>query len=478
MTALGARVDLAGGRQVQLAAAVLTSVLLGASLAVSDGSVPVAVILLIAIGAVVTCIVSVELALAALIVTCPIGLEQLTGGDRPLLQSFGGWAVSSVRLGVLLLLGLTVLAIRGLPRRLVFEEYVYLGLVGWFSATLLFSPDPFAGIRFTAKLAVVLVAWLAFGWLVRRRGERFMWRLLMGTLAGALVVAYVLIALGLNFVVNPDGTKRFAALADPSSGPVCLAALALPALYLWFRDRRPIGLLLYFMAWVPVLLSVTRIAILGFVIASLVLAAVMRRWVEAAAIGLIVGVAAFSYAPLRERMAFGSDSQSWQTIAATVQNQGVGGLNTQGRTELWSFLSQQYHAHPIAGSGVGASEAVLQSSSSFGGLSQAHSDYMAVLVNGGLIALGLWLVAFGGLMVRFFRLRGPAAPAAAVVSLYLVVAITDNAVEMYAYLGIPLAAFVAIALEADRRRRASVGLARRGDRPSVVGERRYAPQLS
>jgi O-antigen ligase len=178
----------------------------------------------------------------------------------------------------------------------------------------------------------------------------------------------------------------------------------------------------------------------------------MRRWLQALTVGLIIGAVVVSYGPLRERKAFGSDAESWQTIAATVQSQGVQGLNTQGRTEVWGFLAQQYHEHPIAGNGVGTSEAVLASSPTFGGLSQAHSDYMAVLVNGGLIALGLWLVSFGGLAVRFARLGGVAAPAAAAVVLYLLVAITDNAIEMYAYLGIPLAALVAIALNADSRR--------------------------
>ncbi len=78
-------------------------------------------------------------------------------------------------------------------------------------------------------------------------------------------------------------------------------------------------------------------------------------------------------------MAFGSDAQSWQTIAATFHYEGLQGLNTEGRTELWGVLAQQYHAHPITGSGVGTSEAVLLATPSFGGVSQAHSDYMAAL---------------------------------------------------------------------------------------------------
>ncbi len=423
---------------------------MGAAVAASGGAVPVTVILLAGIGALVTFAISAEVALAAVIVTSPYGLENLTGGDRPLLQSFGGWAVSSVRLGVLLLLGLAVLALRGLPRRLVFQEYVYLGLIAWISATLVFSPDLFAGGRFTAKLAVLLVAWLAFGWMVRSFGERFMWRLLLATLAAALLAAYALLATGLNFHHYPDAPSRFAGLAEPASGALSLATLALAALFLWLRERHQVALILYLLAWVPILMSITRIAIFGFAIASLLLAILMGRRLQGMGIALCVTVVLFSFAPLRERMVFGNNAESWQTVAATVQNQGVEGLNTEGRTELWEVLSQEYHDHPIAGSGAGASEAVLRSSSaSFSGVVQAHSDYMALLVNGGLIAIALWLLSLGGLAVRFARVRGAASPAAAAIVLYFLAAITDNAIEMYAYLGIPLAALIAIGLAAD-----------------------------
>ncbi len=445
-------------RQVALASALVACVLMGGAIATSSSAVPVTAILLIVIGAVVTFAMAAEVALVALIATSPLALEGLTGGERSLLESFGGWAVSSVRLGVLLLVGLAVLALRGLPRRLVPEEYVYMGLIAWIATTLLFSPDQFAGVRITAKIAVLLVAWLAFGWVVRRFGIRFMWRLLLVTLAAALFVDFILIAQGLSFHHYPDAPRRFAGLAEPASGALSLSALALPALFLWFRERHRVALILYLLTWIPVLMSVTRIAIIGFALSSIVLAAVMRHWLQSAAIAFTVSLVLLSYAPLRERMAFGSDAQSWRTITATFQNEGVEGLNTQGRTELWSDLARQYHVHPIEGSGVGASEEVLRSSGRFtqgirpgrtGGVSQAHSDYMALLVNGGIIALVLWLLALGGLALRFLRAGGVAAPAAAAVILFLLAALTDNAIDMYAQLGIPVAALVAIALAGD-----------------------------
>jgi hypothetical protein len=449
-----------------LAAVGVASILAGSAVATSNASLPVVAILTIAVAAAALFAIAGEVVLVALIATSPIGFEQFTAGERSLLESYGGWAVSSVRLGVLLLVGLAVLAVRGLPRRLVAGEYVYLALVAWVAATLVFSPDLLAGVRFTAKLAVLPVAWLAFGWVIRRFGERFMWHLLLVTLAGALVIDYGLIALGENFHHYPDAGRRFAGLAEPASGALSLAALALAALFLWFRDRNRVALVLYVLAWTPILMSVTRIAIFGFAVSSILLAALMRRWLETATITLLIAVTLVSYAPFRERMAFGPDAQSWRTVTATFQSEGLQGLNTEGRTELWSVLARKFHEHPIEGSGVGTSEAVLRANSTFGGVAQAHSDYMALLVNGGVVALMLWLGAVVGLAVRFARTGGAAAPAAAVLLMYLVAAVTDNTIEMYAQLGIPLAALVAIAL-ATRERTSDAGR-RPGSGPLVA----------
>ena len=89
----------------------------------STGFVGVAVIIVLGI---VVYAAGADNVVALLVVTCPIGLEQVTSNQRSLLSSFGGFAVSSVRLGIILGIAGVLLLTRGLPRRLVWQERVYL----------------------------------------------------------------------------------------------------------------------------------------------------------------------------------------------------------------------------------------------------------------------------------------------------------------------------------------------------------------
>ncbi len=303
-----------------------------------------------------------------------------TDRRRPtLLQSFGGWAVSSVRLGVLLLVGPD--SARS-PR-----PAATLGL-----RRVRLSGADRLDVRHTAVLARSVRRCALYGQACR--GARSVARVRLGRpqvrrtlhvaltavhLGGALLADYALLATGPNFHHYPDAPSRFAGLAGTLPVAHCrLAVLALAALFLWFRDRHRVALVLYVLAWVPMLMSITRIAIFGFAIASLVLAVAHAPPAAGRRHRAHCWRRAVSYAPLRERMAFGSDAQSWQTIAATFAEPRVQGLNTQGRTELWSVSSRS----SITFTRLRVVARVLPrpcccSSASFGGVSQAHSDYMA-----------------------------------------------------------------------------------------------------
>ena len=166
----------------------------------------------------------------------------------------------------------------------------------------------------------------------------------------------------------------------------------------------------------------------------------------------------FSFAPLRERMAWGQAAESWTSIYESYQQHGTANLNLEGRLILWKPLWEEFTEHPL-GSGPGASTEVLERATREhiiragpGGVTtQAHSDYLALLVNGGVIALVLWLAALVGLFVRFARAGGASAIAAAGLVLYMTAAITDNSIEMYANVGIPLGAIIALAFVTARR---------------------------
>ncbi len=431
-------------RPIHFLSTSLASISTGAIVAATNSSVASAGALGIAICAVITLMVSVEALLIVLLGTSPIGLEQLTNGHRNLLTSYGGFDVASLRLGILVAAGGVVLAVRGLPRRLVWQEKAYAILILWLLASLAISPNVFGGIRYTAKVSALFVAWLAFSCLVRRYGRKVIIRLMLITLALLLLCDYALLAAGLTYS-GAGGVARFGGAANaPSAGALSVAILALVALYVWLSDHKRYALILYVLAWGPVLLSVTRIAIAGFLLSSVLLSTLMGRLRQALFIVLLIGLVTVSYAPLRERMAFGSASQSWQAVLSSFQKQGVGGINTEGRLHLWTPLWEQFQHSPVIGSGVGESEAVVGSITD-AYAQQAHSDYLAMLVNGGLVAGGLWLLSLGGLAFRFMKRRQITALAAAGIVLYFLTAITDNAVEMYAELGIPLAMLIALA---------------------------------
>lgn len=421
-----------------------------AGVAASRGSLAIVVALVIVIAGVAAVAFGSEYVLVLLVASAPIGLEQATAGKRTLLPDLGGWGVSSLRLGILLAASLGLIALRGLTRRLNVEEFAYLGLVVYLTIALAVSPAVFEGVRFVAKIAVVLLAWLAFGWVVRRFGEDFVWKLLLGTLAFAIVADVAMLALGAGYQRGLDFANRFGGITGaPAAGSLCVGLLALVALYRWLERRQKLALALYLAAWVPIFASLTRTSVVAFGAGSVLLTILLGRIGQAVAIVALLGVVTFTYTPLRERTAWGETSHSWKSIAHSIEVSGTANLNTGGRETLWKPLWRQWHEHPIAGSGTGASAKALAATTD-DNVTQAHSDYLALLVNGGVIALALWLLALGGLFVRFAVARGAASVAAAGILVYLIAAITDNSIEMYANVGIPLALLIAVGLEAGR----------------------------
>jgi len=412
---------------------------------------------------VATLAIGTEYALAALLVTAPIGLEQLTQNQRNLLPAFGGWAVSSLRLAVLLAVVAGLLVMKGLPRTPTVPERLYALLALWLTLMLVISPSLVDGLRFTAKVVALPSAWLGFEWMIRRFGVESVWRLLRWALVGTIAADAFLYVAGLEVLASPFQPGRFAGIAGaPASGALSLALLSLVALYRWLKAREMWSLILYVSAWFFVFLSLTRIALAGLFIASFVLAALMGRWLQALMISSVLLAVVFSYAPLRERMAWGNAAKSWSAIYQSYQQHGTTNLNVEGRLVLWKPLWQEFTDHPLTGAGTGASSEVLRKASreslASGGLgadvvTQAHSDYLALLANGGVIALGLWLAALGGLIVRFARASGPAAIAVAGLVLYLLASVTDNSIEMYSNVGIPLGAIIALAFTTAGRER-------------------------
>ena len=96
------------------------------------------------------------------------------------------------------------------------------------------------------------------------------------------------------------------------------------------------------------------------------------------------------------------------TAGSTVVAYLARGENTEqlatlnSRTSLWSEAFAAVRAEPVAGHGLGASRGIFQDATGLGG---AHNAFINVFVDGGAIAVTLWLAVLVGLAVRLRTLR-------------------------------------------------------------------------
>ena len=299
---------------------------------------------------------------------------------------------------------------------------MYLILPAFLAVTLIASPDVFDGLRFTAKVAALPAMWLSCGWLLRKTDEDTMWRLLLGALALLVVTDFMFLGLGLGYSSGTPARFQGIVGAAPAAA-MCTGALALAALYRGLAAGQKAAAVLYVAAAIPLFLTLTRTGIAAFAVASIFLAILLGRVRYVVTIAAILALAIGAYSPLRARILSGGTGSSWQTIIDTVQARDIQ-ANTEGRLSLWEPLAAKFHQSPFLGSGVGASAAVLKSVT-HDLTNQAHSDYLALAVNGRPSRSHLVHIA-GSPACRFARVRGPAAPAAAAILLYLIAAVKDK----------------------------------------------------
>lgn len=143
----------------------------------------------------------------------------------------------------------------------------------------------------------------------------------------------------------------------------------------------------------PCFLWVFRTSIMGSGVA--IMAFSIIRWrvksLPVIAAVLIAGVVAvFTIPSLREKMF------KKETTNVTIENFQQGGIGmedveTNARAALWEFLEDMlYEDHKIVGSGTGAVQNYMYTHHIFGGLKVAHSDYVQMKCDNGLIGLGLY----------------------------------------------------------------------------------------
>ena len=342
--------------------------------------------------------------------------------------SFGGQVGIADVLTILWLVAYVLVERRPLPRTSAI-------VVAFFAAFLLvylggfFDIDNSQGLdQFTKGMVKFLIHFLfligAVGWLTAR-GKRFYWRALgwftAGFAANALygIAQLVLAKAGFNLdhallapltggassiniygAVNGQNIYRPNALTgDPNHLGVmlCVPLLTLTPVYLRLQRghklKWPLAVVLAFLLLVE-LATLSRSGLLGLLVGVLMLAVPYRRFVWSrallvplAGLGLVLAYLLYS------RRHFFS-----VVISSRLQ---TGGRSTWAHFAVYDFIPQVIHLHPLLGLGLNNFAVYYEfvtGKTNFG----AHSYWVAVVVESGLIGLLLW-VAF--MRYAYVRLR-------------------------------------------------------------------------
>ena len=160
----------------------------------------------------------------------------------------------------------------------------------------------------------------------------------------------------------------------------------------WFHGRPAAGARMILWA-AAVLLSMSRMALLVavFIIGVTFALQVLRapRGVLSRMPALVAGSALLVLLVLWQSSTFYSRYFEGYTTVA------IGGvdISTSGRTEFWPTVIASAMQHPIIGGGLGSSQAAVAEYDSET-VGHPHNDYLRVWHDGGVIGLGLLLVAF------------------------------------------------------------------------------------
>jgi O-antigen ligase len=232
-----------------------------------------------------------------------------------------------------------------------------------------------------------------------------------------------------------------------------------------WRYHARLGRTLTLLSGILILLSLSRMAF------AAALVVVCIAWLNPrtiggwfrfiAVIGVTLGIAYFAVQeiePLRERIYTGE----LQSIGGGVS------INFSGRSELWPTTWHSYLTSPYIGHGAGSADNLITRVFSKA-IGHPHNDYLTLLHDYGLLGACLWVIGYGGLLIRSWRSwqrpgtgvehGGVSASngdrrihAAAFLSLFgvAIAMITDNPIDYLFVLG-PLGVLVGVSMGLEAR---------------------------
>jgi O-antigen ligase len=394
-----------------------------------------------------------------------VNLAILTGGERQLLSAMGGLDMNGIRLaGIVLGFGALLLV----DRRMLEEAFgrhgrLYLLFLGYAAATLAVSASMGEGLRLLFKLAYPFMIYLAVRALVRDEGQLSRlgdWVLMAAALL--ILVVNPLLVLGGGYTVDGSGHVRIQGLGlhqNPFSYYLLAMLFLAVARYMFRSQLRYLLLALVLGGWI--VLTMTRISLLASLLGlggMAIYVAVKRRNAKPLLIATAVALAiAIPLTPLVLDRTVGFVPTPGE-VASYVTDPGAlaGAMRWGGREHIWPVLVGAFRSSPVLGLGLGSSGPVIRGSFASAVSDIPHNEYLRIVVDTGLLGLGLLglalVVWWGSAAAAGLRAEGVSreygAAAVAVGLAAVVIALTGNPIDYYAQFTQYVAFFCAAAVAA------------------------------
>lgn len=260
----------------------------------------------------------------------------------------------------------------------------------WSLVSISWSLPDFTGLQnLLAPVAFCLLAGVAYRYC---RSQENGWRTITTTLLMATGLALGLY--GLNLLVSGIGTSEV--IGARTFALFALFGLAV-CLTRWRYGWKPgifIALLIVFTIGASLSRMALAIALLFFLLAMIPLKdwrGGIRLILIASVVTLIGYQLVMHVEPIRSRFMEGDTSLQVGGIA----------INATGRTAFWNTLLDSYAESPWVGRGAGQAGRLINLR--FPGIGQAHSEYLRILHDFGIIGLSFWCLGMISMLVTFVR---------------------------------------------------------------------------
>lgn len=386
------------------------------------------------------------------------------GGGRAFLSSVGGINADALKLLSTLLGGLIILGTNRnfIPLLAKFKFHIF--FLFYCLISLVWCDDLIFGLRTFAKLLAPLLLLLIFmsSLTTQKRIEKADKWIFGG---GILVILISLVASILGFDFSGGGhhiVSRFTVpFSNASPFSFYMLTLSLYSLSSFYYERRKQYLFLFFLFSFFCCLPLTRITIGSFFVSlTIFFFLTSRKKIIVMLISVFfffVTLYAFTTIDiLKKRTFFNLERVSFMSVLENPVDL-LDNLNTSGRTNLWSLsLEKFFWQNPIIGSGIGSTQNYFYGSRNKKKIGIMHSEYVRLLCETGIIGCVMFVGAFSLYLIRMYILwrnaKSILAQKYALTSIlcltsYLIISLTDNAIESIFYLSMYIFAYMAFAFQ-------------------------------